>query len=119
MAASANFILGAANQNCKPSEIKNPNLLDIEAVVLGYYKISVIDIISRRKTRSLIEPRHVLYWLALTLTPHSSPEVGQQFNRDHTSILWGKHAVDDRMEKDPAFAAKIQKLVELVWAEAG
>ena len=61
---------------------------NIQKTVADYYKIRVADLISKRRTRSIVRPRQVAMALAKELTNHSLPEIGDAFGgRDHTTVL--------------------------------
>ena len=54
-----------------------------------YFKIRVIDITSKKRSRSIARPRHIAMALAKELTNHSLPEIGDAFGgRDHTTVLY-------------------------------
>lgn len=74
---------------------------NIQKVVADYYRLSVKDLLSRRRTRNIARPRQIAMALSKELTSHSLPEIGDQFGgRDHTTVLHAcrvisKLAVDD------------------------
>jgi hypothetical protein len=96
----------------------DPTLLDIEAVIVGYYHISVHDLCGPRRERELTEPRHVLFWLAKTLTRHSNCDVGRWFERDPSSVCFGRQNIDARVKSDPQLAKRLRDLTMLIWEEA-
>ena len=62
---------------------------NIQRTVAQYFKIRVIDITSKKRSRSIARPRHVAMALAKELTNHSLPEIGDAFGgRDHTTVLY-------------------------------
>ena len=61
---------------------------NIQKTVAEYYKITVKDLLSKRRTRSVARPRQMAMALAKELTNHSLPEIGDAFGgRDHTTVL--------------------------------
>lgn len=71
------------------------------------FRVSRIDLVSARRTRSIIRPRQLVMYLARHLTTLSLAQIGAQLgNRDHTTILHGVRAIDrvlgpDRPQVDP------------------
>jgi chromosomal replication initiator protein len=64
---------------------------NIIKTVAEYYKIKVVDVLSKRRTRSIARPRQMAMALAKELTNNSYPEIGNSFSgRDHTTVM---HAV--------------------------
>ena len=62
---------------------------NIQRTVAQYFKIRVIDITSKKRSRSIARPRHVAMALAKELTNNSLPEIGDAFGgRDHTTVLY-------------------------------
>lgn len=63
----------------------------IQKTVADYYKLKVVDLLSRKRTRAIARPRQIAMWLCKELTQHSYPSLGEAFGgRDHTTVI---HAV--------------------------
>ena len=61
---------------------------NIQKMVAEYYKIKLVDLLSKKRNRSLARPRQVAMALSKELTSHSLPEIGDAFGgRDHTTVL--------------------------------
>ncbi len=61
---------------------------NIQKTVAEYYNIKMSDMLSKRRTRSVVRPRQLAMALAKELTNHSLPEIGDAFGgRDHTTVL--------------------------------
>ncbi len=81
--------------------------------VCGHYQVKVSDLRSKRRGRSVSEPRQVVMYVARTLTNLSLDEIGAHFGgRDHTTVLYAVRRVADRVREDPAFAAIVNRLVD-------
>ena len=65
---------------------------DIQKAVASHYGVTPADICSKRRTQSVVRPRHVAMYLAKTMTTRSLPDIGRRFgNRDHSTVI---HAVN-------------------------
>lgn len=63
----------------------------IVRAVCERYEVQRLDLMSDRRHKKLVLPRHVAAYLLKTLTPRSLPQIGKELGgRDHTTIL---HAV--------------------------
>ena len=72
-------------------EPKRVKIEDIQKLVASHYSVSRADILSSRRTATVVKPRQVAMYLSKTLTLRSLPEIGRRFGgRDHTTVL---HAV--------------------------
>ncbi|HUP90698.1 MAG TPA: chromosomal replication initiator protein DnaA, partial [Solimonas sp.] len=73
---------------------------NIKKTVATYYNIRLADLSSPRRTRSLARPRQIAMALAKELTQHSLPEIGEQFGKDHTTVLHACRKVAELREGD-------------------
>ncbi|MBH0238733.1 chromosomal replication initiator protein DnaA [Methylobrevis albus] len=84
---------------------------DIQRVVAKHYNVSKQDLLSSRRTRSIVWPRQIAMFLAKTLTLRSLPEIGRRFGgRDHTTVLHAVRKVEGLVATDEALAQDIEIL---------
>jgi len=96
-------------------ETRRPKIEDIQRVVSQHYGVSRQDLVSARRTRTIVQPRQIAMYLSKTLTPRSLPEIGRRFgNRDHTTVLHAVRKVDGMIEKEPQLAEDIETLKRLL-----
>lgn len=81
----------------------------IQRSVAAHFGIKVTDLISARRTRDLIIPRHIAIYLAKEMTPRSLPAIGRAFGgRDHTTALNAIRNTRARLELgDPEVTAAV------------
>lgn len=74
---------------------------NIQKTVADYYKIKIIDMHSKKRTRALVRPRQIAMSLAKELTSMSLPDIGVAFGgRDHTTVLHACRKVMELKEED-------------------
>ena len=74
---------------------------NIQKTVADFYKIKIIDMHSKKRTRALVRPRQIAMSLAKELTSMSLPDIGGAFGgRDHTTVLHACRKVTDLKEED-------------------
>ena len=78
--------------------------------VADYYNIKTSELVGKRRTRNIVRPRQVAIYLAKSLTTKSLPDIGREFNRDHTTVM---HSVD-RIEKLRATDSAIAEDIEII-----
>ena len=79
--------------------------------VTQFYNVKLHDLQSRRRHKSITEPRQVCMWLARKNTRFSLEEIGGYFGgRDHTTVMHSIKTVDGRSETDATYAAQVQQL---------
>ncbi len=63
---------------------------NIQKTVADYYKIKVVEMYSKSRTRTVARPRQMAMAIAKELTTLSLPNIGEAFGgRDHTTVLHG------------------------------
>jgi chromosomal replication initiator protein len=91
----------------------------IEAVT-AYYGVKLSDLQSRRRHKSVTEPRQVCMWLARKRTRFSLEEIGGYFGgRDHPTVMHSIRTVDGKSKKDEDFAKQVTHLDDQVSQGAG
>ena len=98
----------------RSSQITLQQIID---AVTAYYNVRLADLQSRRRHKSVTEPRQVCMWLARRRTRFSLEEIGGYFGgRDHTTVMHSIRTVDDRMSTEPGFAREVEQLDEQIGA---
>jgi chromosomal replication initiator protein len=71
-------------------------LSNIQKTVADYYQLTLSNLLSMNRSRSLARPRQMAMALAKELTEHSLPEIGKAFGgRDHTTVLHACRTIRD------------------------
>jgi hypothetical protein len=87
----------------------------IQRVVCEHYGVSLVDLLSSRRTKAIVLPRQVAVWLCRRLTPHSLPAIGPHFGgRDHTTMLHNARRIDELRQSDPAMQAKLDAFIAVL-----
>ncbi len=87
------------------------NVNSIKKVVGKHFNIKMEDFNSKRKTQSIAWPRQIAMFLATELTDLSLPEIGREFNRDHSTVVHARDVVKEKVAADPFFAAEINQVI--------
>jgi len=76
---------------------KEPRVIrirDIQEAVCKYYDVSIVDMLSGRRTIEISFPRQVAMYLCRTMTRHGFAEIGRRFGgRDHTTVIHGTQKI--------------------------
>ena len=79
--------------------------------VSRYFKISIDDIKSDRRSRAVVRARQVGMYLCRMLTPRSLPEIGRKFgDRDHTTALWAINKIENLISSGDPIIADIEAI---------
>ncbi len=85
---------------------------NIQRVVADYYQLRLVDLLSKKRSRSIARPRQMAMTLAKELTEHSLPEIGDAFGgRDHTTVMHACRTIRDFRETDGKLRQDWDKLL--------
>jgi chromosomal replication initiator protein len=88
---------------------------EIQKAVARHYNVSKHDLLSARRTRTIVRPRQIAMYLAKTMTPSSFPEIGKRFGgRDPTTVLHAVRKIEDLLSGDQTLAHEIELLKRLI-----
>ncbi len=96
-------------------EPKRVKIEDIQRLVANHYNVSRADILSSRRTATVVRPRQIAMYLAKSLTLRSLPEIGRRFGgRDHTTVLHAVRKIEGMVMKDQDLATEIDHLKRML-----
>ncbi len=102
----------ALKQSLQPTGM-GVTLDKITQLVCERYQVKVSELRSKRRGRSISEPRQVIMFLARKLTKLSLQEIGDHFGgRDHSTVLYAVRQIENRYGTDPAFAATLERMAD-------
>ncbi len=80
---------------------KSVNVESIQNIVASYFNLSLQEMLSQRRSRSLARPRQIAMYLSKQHTTNSLPDIGRKFsNRDHTTVIHAVKKIEELMKKD-------------------
>ena len=83
------------------SNNKSINVELIQNLVASHFNLSIQELLSQRRSRSLARPRQIAMYLAKQHTTNSLPDIGRKFsNRDHTTVIHAVKKIDELIKKD-------------------
>ncbi len=90
----------------------NISITRIKQVVCKHFKVNLDDLNSKKKNNSIAWPRQIAMYLATELTSLSLPEIGREFNRDHTTVIHAKEKVKEEIKNNTFFIPVINLITE-------
>ncbi len=99
----------------RPHEPKRVKIEDIQKLVASHYSVTRADILSSRRTATVVKPRQIAMYLAKTLTLRSLPEIGRRFGgRDHTTVLHAVRKIEGLSHADRALNDELELLKHML-----
>lgn len=90
---------------------KQVTVENIQKTVADFYRIKLVDLLSKKRTRAIARPRQIAMSLARELTQLSLPEIGNTFGgRDHTTVLHACKTIDALRNSDSIIEAEFNLL---------
>lgn len=109
-------ILGHIYRSGEPKRVR---IEDIQRIVARHYNVSKTELLSNRRTRTIVKPRQIAMYLAKVMTPRSLPEIGRRFGgRDHTTVLHAVRKIEDLSGGDNTLSQELELLRRLITDQA-
>ena len=84
---------------------------EIQKAVASHFGVTAADICSKRRTQSVVRPRHVAMYLSKTLTTRSLPDIGRRFGgRDHSTVIHAVNKVTSMLDSGDPIAQDVDAL---------
>ncbi|WP_082529438.1 chromosomal replication initiator protein DnaA [Aurantimonas sp. Leaf443] len=112
---SAEHLDDLLNQLTRTSGERRVRVEDILKFVSRHYNVSRTDLLSARRTRTIVRPRQIAMYLAKTMTPRSLPEIGRRFGgRDHTTVLHAVRKIEGERAADPKLSEELDIIRRMI-----
>ena len=80
----------------------NNSISSIQSAVAEYFKISVDDLKSKRRTNTVVRPRHIAMYLCRVETDENLQKIGLEFGgRDHSTVSTAIDKIKEELETNP------------------
>lgn len=103
----ANEALKDILSNSKPKKVTPDTIKDI---VGQYYNIKIEDFNAKKRNKSIVLPRQIAMFLCRELTDLSLPRIGEEFGRDHTTIMHAYDKISSDMKIDIQLKSVLEEL---------
>lgn len=85
----------------------------VQKFIAERYNVTIEEMLSRKRTKSIAYPRQVAMYIARELTDLSLPKIGQEFGgRDHTTVIHAHKKISESIETDPEVQSEINSYLE-------
>ena len=103
-----NFIKDVINDS-QPEPIKIETII---SEVANTYNVSENDILSNRRTASLARARQVAMYIARETTGLSFKQIGENFGKDHSTVLYNVRQVEEFISDKPYEKALVEDIIK-------
>ena len=88
---------------------------DVVKVVSTFFNVKVSDLKSARRQRSISRPRQIAMYLCRQALNTTYPDIGRQFNKDHSTAITAVNNVEKMIKAD----ASVREAVEAIKRQLG
>lgn len=93
--------------------VGNISIENILKVVADNYNITVSDLKGKKRDQKVSAARFIAIYIAREMTEYSFTELGNEFGgRDHSSIMHAYNKVNERIQTDSSYMARIKSLMD-------
>ncbi|MBQ9098081.1 MAG: chromosomal replication initiator protein DnaA [Clostridia bacterium] len=92
---------------------EEPLSVTIDKIFAAVYKklnVPKEDIIGTKRNKEIVHARHLSIYLIREITEMSFPNIGKQFNRDHSTTISSYTKIKEQLIRDPLFAADVESI---------
>ena len=86
----------------------------ISELVSSQFKVSLADLQSKSRKKSIAFPRQIAMFLSRKHTEETLVDIGRLFNRDHSTVMHAIKVVSDLSRRDLSISAQLELLNEKV-----
>lgn len=95
------------------AQSRQVSIENIQKTVADYYRLKLIDMLSKKRTRNLTRPRQIAMSLAREITSMSLPEIGNAFGgKDHSTVIHACKMVENLRASDTTTDADYKILLQ-------
>ncbi len=95
------------------SNVKEISVGYIKSAVADYFRVSVEEIDSKRRTKDIAQARHIAMYITRKMTDKSLPMIGQEFgNRDHSTVSSSLKKINERIMYDKKLKKDIDSIID-------
>jgi len=89
---------------------ENVSIDRVIKAVAEYFNLSSGDIRGRKRTKNIAWPRQIAMYIINHLGEYSMNEIGNEFGKDHTTVIYAIQKVEDSIKSNPSLEPIIQKI---------
>ena len=91
---------------------KNITINGIQRNVADFFELSLQDLKTKRRNKTIVLPRQIAMYLSRELTNQSLPEIGELFGgKDHTTVLHAWNKIKGALPKDQDLKNSVEKII--------
>ena len=96
------------------SEPASVTIDKIFKTVCSTFEVPMSEIRGKRRTREVVQARHMAVYLLSKLVDLPSTNIAKLFEQDHSSILYAINSLEAKVKNDPIFRDSVEELMKKI-----
>ena len=95
----------------------NTQRVDIDMILQAvetYFNVSRSELKSEKRSKNISHPRQVAMYLIRLHTDMSYPEIGDSFNKDHTTVMYADRNIQAKMIEEAGIKTEVERITEML-----
>lgn len=109
--ALAQSVIKVVMEDTQPLPVTIQRIVDEVSRTTG---VSVDDIYSDSRKANISKARRIAIYIIIKVTNMSLEEIGAEFKKDHTTIMYNRDKLEDDMKKDSKLARQVNDIISNV-----
>ncbi len=77
-----------------------------------YFRLPKGSLVTKKRSNDIAYPRHIAMYISRVILDESYPKIGEEFNRDHTTVMTAVKKIKANLSGDAELESIIKELVE-------
>lgn len=86
----------------------------IQSAVEDFYGVAHKDLVGKKKERRIVHPRQVAIYLCRELSESTLKNIGNAFNRDHTTVMHSCDLINNQLQEDRNLREELEAVREKI-----
>lgn len=86
----------------------------VQSAVEDFYGVSHRDLVGKKRERRIVHPRQVAIYLCRELSESTLKGIGQEFNRDHTTVMHSCDLINNQLQEDRNLREELEAIREKI-----
>jgi chromosomal replication initiator protein len=92
----------------------NMSIEIIQRVVAEDYHLTPNDLKGKKRSSGIVKPRQIAMYLCRELTEYSITEIGEAFNKDHSTVIHSSDKIEEASRSDTNLYSALERLKRMI-----
>ena len=94
--------------------MKKLTIGEVQACVERFYNVSHSDLVGKKRSANITHARQIAIYLCRTMIDIPFKTIGEEFNRDHSTIMYSYRCVDEKVKESRPVNEELELLRQMI-----